>query len=158
MVKGVLTVGTLLRLLSLLWIICNCVGWQRLCEERKTLCTVGLCATPTCDECNNKRSICHPTDPSEPIPQTLPNNTLHILIYYKGPPVELDMNMFKMFYRLVNLTLYGNFRSLSPHTFSQNKFLTEDRKSTRLNSSHQIISYAVFCLKKKKTIKHINTK
>src|SRR5438552_13012571 len=28
-----------------------------------------------------------------------------------------------------------------------------DRKSTRLNSSHQIISYAVFCLKKKK---HIN--
>src|SRR5947208_8851596 len=29
-----------------------------------------------------------------------------------------------------------------------------DRKSTRLNSSHQIISYAVFCLKKKK--KNIN--
>src|SRR5258708_23978824 len=28
--------------------------------------------------------------------------------------------------------------------------LIEDRKSTRLNSSHQIISYAVFCLKKKK--------
>src|SRR5258708_22400027 len=28
--------------------------------------------------------------------------------------------------------------------------LQEDRKSTRLNSSHQIISYAVFCLKKKK--------
>src|SRR5947208_11195584 len=28
-------------------------------------------------------------------------------------------------------------------------FRTLDRKSTRLNSSHQIISYAVFCLKKK---------
>src|SRR2546426_5409686 len=27
-----------------------------------------------------------------------------------------------------------------------------DRKSTRLNSSHLVISYAVFCLKKKKTI------
>src|SRR5258708_30798601 len=27
----------------------------------------------------------------------------------------------------------------------------QDRKSTRLNSSHQIISYAVFCLKKKKS-------
>src|SRR5947207_8582357 len=26
---------------------------------------------------------------------------------------------------------------------------TEDRKSTRLNSSHTVISYAVFCLKKK---------
>src|SRR5258708_23355559 len=30
---------------------------------------------------------------------------------------------------------------------------TLDRKSTRLNSSHQIISYAVFCLKKKKKSK-----
>src|SRR5690348_17633406 len=28
---------------------------------------------------------------------------------------------------------------------------SEDRKSTRLNSSHPSISYAVFCLKKKKT-------
>src|SRR5947209_12739104 len=28
----------------------------------------------------------------------------------------------------------------------------EDRKSTRLNSSHANISYAVFCLKKKKTV------
>src|SRR5258708_31205012 len=31
-------------------------------------------------------------------------------------------------------------------------FQIQDRKSTRLNSSHQIISYAVFCLKKKHTI------
>src|SRR5258708_18605806 len=30
------------------------------------------------------------------------------------------------------------------------QLVREDRKSTRLNSSHQIISYAVFCLKKKK--------
>src|SRR5437762_10981070 len=30
----------------------------------------------------------------------------------------------------------------------------EDRKSTRLNSSHRCISYAVFCLKKKKKKKH----
>ena len=32
---------------------------------------------------------------------------------------------------------------------------TTDRKSTRLNSSHALISYAVFCLKKKKKTKHI---
>src|SRR5258708_18568170 len=32
-----------------------------------------------------------------------------------------------------------------------------DRKSTRLNSSHQIISYAVFCLKKKKPQRKIIT-
>src|SRR2546422_6267635 len=30
-----------------------------------------------------------------------------------------------------------------------------DRKSTRLNSSHGYISYAVFCLKKKKNIEHM---
>src|SRR5256885_7865959 len=40
-------------------------------------------------------------------------------------------------------------------TFAVNPFLYrdlkwEDRKSTRLNSSHLVISYAVFCLKKKK--------
>src|SRR2546430_8805094 len=34
-----------------------------------------------------------------------------------------------------------------------NEGLDEDRKSTRLNSSHSQISYAVFCLKKKKTQK-----
>src|SRR5436305_11177749 len=33
----------------------------------------------------------------------------------------------------------------------------EDRKSTRLNSSHVRISYAVFCLKKKKKKKHHTT-
>src|SRR5207253_5484232 len=31
-------------------------------------------------------------------------------------------------------------------------FVCQDRKSTRLNSSHVAISYAVFCLKKKNTI------
>src|SRR5258708_31837415 len=34
--------------------------------------------------------------------------------------------------------------------FRLHQQLWRDRKSTRLNSSHQIISYAVFCLKKKK--------
>src|SRR5258708_20676971 len=39
-----------------------------------------------------------------------------------------------------------------PHrTAAERAPITVDRKSTRLNSSHQIISYAVFCLKKKNT-------
>src|SRR5258708_25988578 len=42
--------------------------------------------------------------------------------------------------------VYGN----AFHTICQ----PTDRKSTRLNSSHQIISYAVFCLKKKKNTLH----
>src|SRR6266498_175976 len=36
------------------------------------------------------------------------------------------------------------------HKFMPSKFVFPDRKSTRLNSSHVRISYAVFCLKKKK--------
>src|SRR5438034_8468339 len=35
-------------------------------------------------------------------------------------------------------------------------FKKRDRKSTRLNSSHTVISYAVFCLKKKKKKKKRN--
>src|SRR5258708_29487129 len=42
-------------------------------------------------------------------------------------------------------TFYGNSRK---HEFVRGAL--QDRKSTRLNSSHQIISYAVFCLKQKK--------
>src|SRR5438034_2542508 len=36
--------------------------------------------------------------------------------------------------------------------------LRADRKSTRLNSSHTVISYAVFCLKKKKKTNKRNSK
>src|SRR5436190_18438782 len=41
-----------------------------------------------------------------------------------------------------------------PNQFYQNP---TDRKSTRLNSSHTVISYAVFCLKKKKITLIVNT-
>src|SRR5438094_2869907 len=39
-----------------------------------------------------------------------------------------------------------------------NFHLHKDRKSTRLNSSHRTISYAVFCLKKKNKTLHIDRK
>src|SRR5690625_6661901 len=41
-----------------------------------------------------------------------------------------------------------------PHTTAPFRIWSIDRKSTRLNSSHVAISYAVFCLKKKKKITH----
>src|SRR5205807_5065832 len=41
-------------------------------------------------------------------------------------------------------------RLTSPHSAAA--ICAEDRKSTRLNSSHLVISYAVFCLKKKNDI------
>src|SRR5688572_22647769 len=51
----------------------------------------------------------------------------------------------------------GGARSLEPigHRVDLNLVETHvDRKSTRLNSSHSQISYAVFCLKKKKKYKN----
>src|SRR5260221_9953002 len=42
---------------------------------------------------------------------------------------------------------------LNPCEPSSSPPIITDRKSTRLNSSHTVISYAVFCLKKKKKIK-----
>src|SRR5438034_6848972 len=41
-------------------------------------------------------------------------------------------------------------RVLGIHGMGTRRFFVLDRKSTRLNSSHTVISYAVFCLKKKK--------
>src|SRR5437588_8909196 len=55
------------------------------------------------------------------------------------------------------LTVRGNIQAglvargvLGEHRHEVEDFLRLDRKSTRLNSSHTVISYAVFCLKKKK--------
>src|SRR5256885_9808390 len=39
----------------------------------------------------------------------------------------------------------------TPTIFVNGRRIVGDRKSTRLNSSHLVISYAVFCLKKKNT-------
>src|SRR2546429_2556229 len=60
----------------------------------------------------------------------------------------------------------GNIQRLNPDNVEEFRTVTlgataeqgrnsgaKDRKSTRLNSSHGYISYAVFCLKKKKTIR-----
>src|SRR2546426_9266056 len=45
----------------------------------------------------------------------------------------------------------------SPHQMPARNRATIDRKSTRLNSSHLVISYAVFCLKKKKKSQTLTT-
>src|SRR2546430_13626878 len=62
---------------------------------------------------------------------------------------------FKLFQRCEEsrkaLPFLGHDRCLS--TFDEIRI--GDRKSTRLNSSHSQISYAVFCLKKKKTTQDI---
>src|SRR5437763_2935273 len=51
----------------------------------------------------------------------------------------------------IRSTLVKNAASLfEPGITTPSSGCSEDRKSTRLNSSHRCISYAVFCLKKKK--------
>src|SRR2546422_6627238 len=45
---------------------------------------------------------------------------------------------------------FDEFRAQQPHRDGASVRQGVDRKSTRLNSSHGYISYAVFCLKKKK--------
>src|SRR5258708_9968120 len=51
----------------------------------------------------------------------------------------------------VDFLFMAKFPGFSPKALAFLRRKARDRKSTRLNSSHQIISYAVFCLKKKTT-------
>src|SRR5699024_11752005 len=61
--------------------------------------------------------------------KVLGTNPLSFAVPLKGSPLVID-------------------QSITPSAFVT---IREDRKSTRLNSSHVSISYAVFCLKKKKS-------
>src|SRR5256885_4228148 len=58
-------------------------------------------------------------------------------------------------------TLFRSYGTTEPRYFSTSAGCSraaspKDRKSTRLNSSHLVISYAVFCLKKKTNEEHFN--
>src|SRR5258708_25968965 len=63
-------------------------------------------------------------------------------IYHLNPNEILNLK------KKAEIDSKASYRLYEYYTLSE---YNEDRKSTRLNSSHQIISYAVFCLKKKKT-------
>src|SRR2546430_12517809 len=51
----------------------------------------------------------------------------------------------------MGLTTWAAFSGSNALAAMDGDFIMRDRKSTRLNSSHSQISYAVFCLKKKNT-------
>src|SRR5256885_8459147 len=63
-------------------------------------------------------------------------------LMHAGPPVAHTRGLY---YQHKSPGSAGGFSQSSLHWVSW-----PDRKSTRLNSSHLVISYAVFCLKKKK--------
>src|SRR5688572_2360545 len=90
------------------------------------------------------------TDPLTP-EDSLDNERLSKMISLTEVVIRSDLNVPK-FIDLVkkDTTFYKAFRSLHLIGYSAWNDIRIDRKSTRLNSSHSQISYAVFCLKKKK--------
>src|SRR5258708_28153543 len=64
---------------------------------------------------------------------------------FRSKPRKSELRAFEVASFLQVVELWRLMLKLYPRTL-----YPRDRKSTRLNSSHQIISYAVFCLKKKK--------
>src|SRR5690349_24193687 len=73
-----------------------------------------------------------------------PRSTLfpYTTLFRSSSRIHFSARNFKVNFSGVNFAL------------KQNRAILRDRKSTRLNSSHVEISYAVFCLKKKKDSHH----
>src|SRR5207244_13596662 len=101
-------------------------------------------------------SICREYPPISPctfVPVRTPTPLIHPLSLHDALPISAYARF------IVQRSLFPKFLAMYLPVLQSLKFghplLVEkpDRKSTRLNSSHQIISYAVFCLKKKKMSK-----
>src|SRR5207253_10312100 len=81
-----------------------------------------------------------------------PTSTLfpYTTLFRSAPPRRVQLGLYLP--RMANLPRPLTYRFSARGTGSRagSLFDNQDRKSTRLNSSHVAISYAVFCLKKKK--------
>src|SRR5205807_6150495 len=78
------------------------------------------------------------------------------------PPPRSTLFPYTTLFRSSSFGKIRHFANLAgaPGTNRRTARRIQDRKSTRLNSSHLVISYAVFCLKKKKktkNVKHLTT-
>src|SRR5256885_11877671 len=75
----------------------------------------------------------------------------------RGCTVDVDISIepesATIFFRAI--VLFAIVLKLLPYDCTFCIVLSLDRKSTRLNSSHLVISYAVFCLKKKQINEHL---
>src|SRR5256885_5101945 len=67
-----------------------------------------------------------------------------------GTRVESDIDARDLHFTLRVHLHFDQGSHVSQEAAMHGKAVAADRKSTRLNSSHLVISYAVFCLKKKK--------
>src|SRR2546429_870073 len=87
-------------------------------------------------------------------------NLLRVLPAHRGQIIRVNQSAFQEVHAVVKLDSLGIKQPRrQPHTLQHippklsviaHIVNRKDRKSTRLNSSHGYISYAVFCLKKKK--------
>src|SRR5699024_12607572 len=75
---------------------------------------------------------------------------LFFFLMIRRPPRSTLFPYTTLFRSVMRNRLKQYFRSFHNNTFGRPAKGIVDRKSTRLNSSHVSISYAVFCLKKKK--------
>src|SRR5688572_31094387 len=96
------------------------------------------------------RSTLFPTRRSSDLKMSIDDNAMFrhkdlidLRDIYEEDPLEVEASKFGLNY----IKLDGNVACMV-----NGAGLAIDRKSTRLNSSHSQISYAVFCLKKKKII------
>src|SRR5207253_11374612 len=105
------------------------------------------------------RAAIRPLIPPPPISPLFPYTTLFrsILTFYKhgvSYPIAGRDELLSLIPPLrARYSTYADFGAAQVEDIVPAKEL--DRKSTRLNSSHVAISYAVFCLKKKNSIPHI---
>src|SRR5256885_10297523 len=85
-------------------------------------------------------------------PYTTLFRSIHLRGYaQKQPKQEYKREAFELFRQLIDQVKTEVTRVLmTVQVQSREQVEQADRKSTRLNSSHLVISYAVFCLKKKK--------
>src|SRR5690242_21039563 len=90
---------------------------------------------------------------------------IYTLSLHDALPISLtstateELTKFRAPTRRIRLSLRSPTREAGCETFNSSSVtIRGDRKSTRLNSSHMSISYAVFCLKKKKNTKNIKRK
>src|SRR5690242_21546261 len=82
-----------------------------------------------------------------------PRSTLfpYTTLFRSGPPLEALVFGPGDFAASIGVPVLTIGAGPSEYALARMVVAARDRKSTRLNSSHMSISYAVFCLKKKKT-------
>src|SRR5690606_42058154 len=78
------------------------------------------------------------------------HDALPICTRYAGQAISHQLKAVGADNQLVYIGPFNNYDDVKRYETRILPLMPEDRKSTRLNSSHVKISYAVFCLKKKK--------